>query len=133
MSQTARRALQFAMATLTTGALVWVSSCDTYGTRGGPGPDQQRHALRVQASGSGSGSVTAPDASPELRCTITSGALSGVCAGAYPASSTLRLVATPNAGSTFAGWSGGCAGPDHCVLDMSQERTVTAAFLPTAR
>ena len=47
---------------------------------------------------------------------------------AYPGNSAVRLVATPNASSTFAGWSGACAGTEGCVVDMSQERTVTAAF-----
>ena len=86
------------------------------------------HVLRVQANGAGSGTVTSPDASPQLSCTIARGALSGVCAMAYPANSAVRLVATPNATSTFVEWSGGCTGTDQCVVDMSQERTVTAAF-----
>ena len=86
--------------------------------------------LRVQASGAGSGTVTAPDASPQLFCSITQGALAGVCAMAYPSNSTVRLVATPNVGSTFEGWSGACTGTDQCVVDVSQERAVTAAFAP---
>lgn len=91
-------------------------------------PTTTNHVLRVQANGAGSGTVTAPDASPQLSCTITRGALSGVCAMAYPSNSTVGLVATPNAASTFASWSGDCTGTDGCVVDMSQERTVTAAF-----
>jgi hypothetical protein len=87
-----------------------------------------QHVLRVQANGSGSGTVTAPDASPPLACTITSGALSGLCASAYPSNSAVQLIATPNGASTFAGWSGACAGTGACVVDMSQERTVTASF-----
>jgi hypothetical protein len=87
------------------------------------------HVLRVQATGAGSGTVTAPDGSPQLACTITTGALSGVCAMAFPSNSAVRLVAEPNAASTFAGWSGACTGSDGCVVDMSQERTVTAAFV----
>jgi hypothetical protein len=86
------------------------------------------HVLRVQGSGGGSGTVTTPDASPQLSCTITRGGLSGVCGTAYPSNSAVRLAATPNAGSTFAGWSGACTGPDGCVVDMSKEQTVTAAF-----
>ena len=89
---------------------------------------QTQHALRVQASGTGSGTVTAPDASPQLSCTITGGALSGVCASAYPSNSAVRLVATPNGASTFVEWSGDCTGTGACVVDMSQERTVTASF-----
>jgi hypothetical protein len=94
---------------------------------------QTQHVLRVQASGAGSGTVTAPDASPPLSCTITAGALSGVCAGAYPSNAAMRLVATPNSASTFVEWSGACSGTGDCAVDMSQERTATASFalLPT--
>ena len=108
-----------------------LSSCDDY-YGGGLTTVTPSHLLRVQASDHGSGTVTAPDVTPELACTITSGALSGVCAGAYPSNATVGLVATPNAGSTFTGWSGsGCGGIDQCVVDMTQERTVTAAFATT--
>jgi hypothetical protein len=89
---------------------------------------QTQHVLRVQASGAGSGTVAAPDASPPLSCTITSGALSGVCVSAYPSNATVRLVATPNSASTFVEWSGACTGTGDCVVDMSQERTATVSF-----
>ena len=91
---------------------------------------QTQHVLRVQASGAGSGTVTAPDASPPLSCTITAGALFGVCAGAYPSNAAVRLVAAPNSASTFVEWSGACTGAGDCVVDMSQERTATASFAP---
>ena len=108
---------------------VSIASCEDY-----TGPDRATvtpsHLLKLQADGRGSGIVTAPDVTPELACTSTSGALSGACAGAYPSNVIVRLIATPNAGSTFAGWSGvGCTGSDQCVVDMTQERTVTAAFI----
>lgn len=94
-------------------------------------PSEIQHVLRVQGDGGGSGTVTSPDASPQLSCVITRGAVGGVCAGAYPVNSAVWLVATPNAGSKFLGWSGSCAGTDQCVTEMSQERVVTAAFAPS--
>lgn len=100
--------------------------CDSYS--GGRTPTATEHVLRVQASDAGSGTVIAPDASPQLACTITAGALSGACAIAYPSNSAVRLVATPNGASTFAGWSGACTGTGDCVVDMTGERTVTASF-----
>lgn len=112
-------------------AAAWAVIVGATGCGGGGGgltPTQTRHVLRVQASGGGSGTVTAPDASPPLSCTITGGALSGVCAMAYPANSAVRLVATPNGTSTFVGWSGACSGTGDCGVEMSQERTVTASF-----
>lgn len=89
------------------------------------------HVLRVQGDGAGSGTVTAPDASPRIDCSITGGALSGVCAMAYPSNSAVRLIAVPDAGSTFRGWSGACTGAGQCVVEMSNERAATAAFGPT--
>jgi hypothetical protein len=112
-------------------AVVALAGCDgesVDGTRSAA----TNHVLRVQGNGSGSGTVTTPEALPQLSCVISAGALSGVCAAAYPSNSTVRLVATPNGRSTFAGWSGGCAGSDQCVVDMSQEQAVTAAFTPPA-
>lgn len=113
--------------------MVGLSSCDDYT---GPGLTSvtPSHLLKLQASGPGSGIVTAPDAVPELSCSISAGAVSGTCAGGYPNNATVQLIAAPNAGSTFAGWSGiGCSGTGQCVIDMAQERTVTAAFVTTAR
>ena len=106
------------------------AGCDAYS--GSRTPTATEHVLRVQATGAGSGTVTSPDASPQISCTITAGALSGACAMAYATNSTVQLIAAPNGASTFAGWSGACTGTDQCVVDMSQERTVNASFVPTA-
>ena len=109
--------------------LVGAGGCGGGGDSGPRMPTATQHVLRVQANAAGSGTVTAPDASPQLSCTITAGALSGSCAIAYPSNSAVRLIATPNGASTFSGWSGACTGSgDQCVVDMSQERTVTASF-----
>ena len=111
------------------GIALW--SCDDY-YAGGLTATTPSHMLKVQGSGQGSGTVTAPDVTPELACTIVRGAVSGACAGGYPSNATIPLVATPNAGSTFAGWSGsGCAGTEQCVIEMTNERTVTASFAIT--
>jgi hypothetical protein len=111
---------------------VFVGSAGCDGYSGGRAPTATQHVLRVQASDAGSGTVIAPDASPQLACTITAGALSGTCAVAYPSTSTVQLVATPNGASTFAGWSGACTGSGDCVVDMTEERTVNASFAPPA-
>jgi len=107
--------------------IIGLAGCDDYGAVGLT-TAATSHVLRVQGSGGGSGTVTAPDASPQLSCTITSGALSGLCGSGYPTNSAVQLVATATGGSVFDGWSGACTGTDGCVVDMSQERTVTAAF-----
>lgn len=114
---------------------VVVGSAGCGGDTGGRLPTATtQHVLRVQATSAGSGTVISPDALPQLACTITSGALSGACAAAYPSNSAVALVATPNGASTFSGWSGACTGTGQCVVDMSQERTVNVSFTtPTAR
>jgi hypothetical protein len=103
------------------------AGCDNY-SRVPTTPTVMQHVLRVQANGPGSGTVMSRDESPQISCTITAGALSGTCGKAYPSNSTVQLIATPNGASTFTGWSGSCTGTDQCVVDMSQERTVTASF-----
>jgi hypothetical protein len=133
LSRSSRQAWRCTMRSLALGVSVGLAGCGDDRFGGSAAPHQQSHVLRLQGNGGGSGTVTAPDASPELACTITHGALSGVCTGGYPSNSAIRLVATPNGGSVFAGWSGACVGTDDCVLDMSQERTVTAAFGTAAR
>jgi hypothetical protein len=109
-------------------ALVVIGSASCDGESGMRAATATDHVLRVQGDGAGSGTVVAPDASPQLSCSITRGALAGVCAMAYPSNSAVALIATPNVGSTFSGWSGACTGTDQCVVEMSNERAVTAAF-----
>jgi uncharacterized repeat protein (TIGR02543 family) len=47
----------------------------------------------------------------------------------FPAGTVVTLTATPNASSTFAGWSGGASGTSPTTtVTMNQNRTVTATF-----
>jgi hypothetical protein len=79
-----------------------------------------RHSLAVSKAGSGSGTVTSSPAG------ISCGA---ACATTFPAASQVTLTATPSAGSAFAGWSGGdCTGQGKCIVTLSTDETVTAAF-----
>ncbi|HEX4806915.1 MAG TPA: hypothetical protein VFU94_13535 [Conexibacter sp.] len=79
-----------------------------------------QHTLRVTKSGSGSGTVTSSPAG--ISC-------GGTCSALFDEGSTVRLTATPAAGSTFAGWSGGgCSGAGTCSPAINADTTVTAAF-----
>jgi hypothetical protein len=44
---------------------------------------------------------------------------------------SVTLTASPDAGSTFTGWSGaGCSGTGTCLITMAQAASVTATFVP---
>jgi hypothetical protein len=78
-------------------------------------------ALDVTLAGAGTGTVTSTPAG--ISC-------AGDCTESYVYNTTVTLSAAPQAGSTFAGWSGGsCTGTAlMCVVTMTVARTVTATF-----
>jgi uncharacterized protein (TIGR03437 family) len=75
--------------------------------------------LTITTSGTGSGTVSSSPAGTSCG----SGCLS------FAAGTVVTLTATPNTGSTFAGWSGACAGTGTCILTMTDNKTVTATFV----
>ncbi|KAA6462161.1 hypothetical protein DYQ86_08830 [Acidobacteria bacterium AB60] len=76
--------------------------------------------LTVQLAGTGTGSVSSAPAG--ITCGTT-------CAASFATGAAVTLTATANAGSTFAGWSGGgCSGTGSCVVTLSSNTTVTATF-----
>ena len=84
---------------------------------GTPPPPQQTLALTF--AGTGAGSVSD---SVSLTCSAS-------CQHQYPQGTLVHLTATPAAGSTFAGWSGGgCSGTGTCTVTMSANHAVTATF-----
>jgi hypothetical protein len=51
------------------------------------------------------------------------------CSAKFPAGTVVTLTATPPAGATFVGWSGGCSGASTtCSLNVVKDTSVTAAF-----
>jgi M6 family metalloprotease-like protein len=87
------------------------------------------NALTVAAAGGGSGQVTSQvGLSPAINCTITTGTPSGTCANGYYADQSVTLTASPQGGSTFAGWSGACSGTGMCTVQMNAIRSVMATF-----
>jgi hypothetical protein len=77
------------------------------------------HALSVATAGAGAGSVASQPAG------IACGA---DCDESYLAGTVVTLVAAPDAGSTFGGWSGACAGSGNCIVAMNAAASVTATF-----
>ncbi len=76
-------------------------------------------SLSVSKSGTGSGSVTSSPAG------INCGA---VCSAGFLTDAVVTLTATPAAGSTFTGWSGGCSGTGTCTVTMTASKSITANF-----
>jgi len=81
--------------------------------------------LTLTPAGTGGGSVVSAPAGIDcgLTCTIT-----------FAVGTPVTLTATPDANSTFQGWSGssaaGCAGIAPCTVTMSAQRNLTATFAP---
>jgi uncharacterized protein (TIGR03437 family) len=71
----------------------------------------QQFTLTATTTGNGSGSISANPPGPS-----------------YSAGTVVTLTATPNAGSTFAGWSGACSGTGSCTVTMNSNQAVTATF-----
>jgi hypothetical protein len=77
------------------------------------------YSLTVSKTGTGAGSVTSAPAG--IDCGAT-------CSAAFSSGTGVQLTATPDANSTFAGWSGACTGTDVCFVTMNDTKTATATF-----
>jgi uncharacterized delta-60 repeat protein len=73
--------------------------------------------LAISVSGSGSGSVTGPGINCPSDCTES-----------YAQGIPVALIASPSAGSTFAGWSGGCSGSGACEVTLGADTVIGATF-----
>ncbi len=69
--------------------------------------------------GTGGGTITSSPTG--ISCGAT-------CSATYDAGTMVTLIATPDATSTFSGWSGACSGTGTCTLTMDAAKTVTARF-----
>ncbi len=80
----------------------------------------QPYTLTVQKDGTGRGTVTSAPAG--IDCGVD-------CAQDYDDGTQVALTATADAGSVFAGWSGGgCSGSGVCTVTMNADQTVIATF-----
>jgi Divergent InlB B-repeat domain len=79
------------------------------------------YRLKVEKSGSGSGTVTSSPAGIDCG--------SHNCSAEYEQGTRITLTATAASGSTFAGWSaGGCSGTGTCTVTLNSNTTVVAHF-----
>ena len=52
------------------------------------------------------------------------------CTKEFPHGSEVRLIASPDDGLVFLGWSGACSGTNRCRLTLNADTAVTASFGP---
>jgi len=78
-----------------------------------------RLTLTITKSGTGSGTVTSSVGG--INCGAS-------CSGDFAQGSSVMLTASASSGSTFAGWSGACAGMSSCIVTIDAARTATARF-----
>lgn len=77
-----------------------------------------RYTLTVTRSGNG----TVTSAPAAINCGPS-------CSATFDIGTAVTLIATPNRGSTFAGWTGACQDAKTCIVTMTQARSVTATFV----
>ena len=82
------------------------------------------HTLTVIKGGTGTGTVLSFPSTPGIDCGSGSG-----CAAQYNHGTVVELIALPDDGSTFTGWSDACTDTGICVVMMDGDRNVTATFM----
>jgi hypothetical protein len=88
--------------------------------------DQLLYTLTVNKSGAGLGSVGS----------VATGINCGTdCNEAFAVGTSVTLIALPDAGNVFAGWSAGtgsatCTGTGSCIISMNAASSITATFEP---
>lgn len=77
------------------------------------------YSLTVSKTGTGNGTVSSTPVG--ISCGAT-------CSTVFSSGASVQLTATSDGSSTFAGWSGACAGTNSCTVAMNDVKTVTATF-----
>lgn len=79
----------------------------------------QQYTLSVSKSGTGSGTVISNPSG--INCGAD-------CTESYNSGTQVTLIANPDSGSSFIGWSGDCSGVGDCILTINNNKSVTATF-----
>jgi len=74
----------------------------------------------LAVSKAGSGTVTSTDGN--INC-------GSACSYTYLSGTSVTLTATPASGWAFTGWSGACTGTGTCMVNMTQNQSVSATFV----
>jgi hypothetical protein len=80
--------------------------------------------LSIALAGGGGGGVASAPAGISCAAAGATG-----CTASFAPGTSVALTATPDANSTFVGWSGGgCTGAAGCAVTLAEAQTVTATF-----
>lgn len=82
-------------------------------------PTAPRFALTITNAGTGGGNVASNPSA------VSCGA---ICTRDFDAGTAVTLTATPDAGSTFVGWSGACTGTGQYTVTMDAAKAAVAGF-----
>ena len=97
--------------------LLFLLGCGGSST-GSPRPPDSNQ-LTLSLTGSGKGIVTSVPGG--INCGPT-------CLASFGSGTTVQLIAAPDPGSTFTGWTGACSGTGACQVDMNSVESVAAGF-----
>ena len=78
--------------------------------------------VSVTTTGSGTGTVISSPSG--MNC----GSNGTVCSASFASGAAVTFTQTPDAGSHFTGWAGGCTGSGSCVLDMNSDKQLSVGF-----
>ncbi len=81
--------------------------------------DRTSGMVEVIKSGTGTGKVTSDPTG--ISC-------GSICEVSFPLNNTVKLTATPDSGSSFAGWYNDCTGTGVCSLNIQGNKEVEAKF-----
>lgn len=81
--------------------------------------ERTRYLLELEIAGAGAGGVRIVP--PDETCQES-------CRKDYRPGTDVSLLATPDEGSSFVGWSGACTGNGLCELKLDRDHAVTAEF-----
>jgi len=79
----------------------------------------ESHKLSVNKDGTSSGTVISSPSG--IDCGST-------CSAFYSQGTTVELTVLPDFNSVFAGWSGACSGTGRCIIEINENKSVTATF-----
>lgn len=77
----------------------------------------RQYQLSASKTGAGTGTVSGNGIDCGATCTVN-----------LDAGTAVNLTATPDTGSVFTGWSGGCSGTGACTTTLNADTSVSAAF-----